>query len=131
MSVPKKQRKYYSGKKKRHTIKTQLIADLKTRLVLSVDQTEGCVHDFRIFKDSTGSAVSPDITAKTDSGYQGIATYHANSEVPYKKSKNHPLTPEEKAFNRRLARERIVIEHINREIKAPTKMSLKIMAERY
>jgi transposase len=103
-----------------------LIADPKTKLVLSVDQDVGCVHDFRIYKDSTGAAVSPDIQAKMDSGYQGIAAYHANSKIPYKKSKNHPLTPEEKAFNRQLARERIVIEHINREIKV-----FKIMAERY
>jgi hypothetical protein len=95
-------------------------------MVLSVEQAEGCVHDFKLYKNRTGSAVSPDITAKTDSGYQGIAAWHANSEIPYKKSKNHPLTDEEKAFNRRLARERIVIEHINREIKV-----FKIMAERY
>jgi len=95
-------------------------------MVLSVEQAEGCVHDFRIYKDHTGAAVSPDITAKTDSGYQGIVAYHANSEVPYKKSKNRPLTEEERAFNRRLARERIMIEHINREIKV-----FKIMAERY
>jgi hypothetical protein len=94
--------------------------------VLSVEQAEGCIHDFRIYKDHTGAAVSADVRIKTDSGYQGIAEYHANSEVPYKKSKNHPLTEEEKAFNRQLARERIMIEHINREIKV-----FKIMAERY
>ena len=29
---------YYSGKKKRHTIKSQLIADMKTTLVLSVQK---------------------------------------------------------------------------------------------
>jgi len=61
-----------------------------------------------------------------DSGYQGIAAYHANSEVPFKKSKNRPLTKEEKAFNRQLARERIAIEHVNREIKI-----FKIMSDRY
>ena len=58
--------------------------------------------------------------------YQGLADYHANCEVPFKKGKNRPLTAEEKAFNRRLARERIVIEHVNREIK-----TFKIMSERY
>ena len=70
--------------------------------------------------------MSSDITAKTDSGNQGIAAYHANCKIPYKKSKNRPVTPEEKAFNHRLAREQIVIEHINREIKV-----FKIMVERY
>jgi len=61
-----------------------------------------------------------------DSGYQGIAAYHANSEVPFKKSKNRPLSPEEKTFNRRLARERIAIEHVNRQIKV-----FRIMSDRY
>ena len=70
--------------------------------------------------------MAPDIQAKTDSGYQGIATYHANSEVPYKKSKKHPLSKEEKALNRRLSRERVLIEHVNRQIKV-----FKIMSERY
>lgn len=95
-------------------------------MVLRVDQAEGSVHDFKIDKDSTGRAVSSDITIKVDSGYQGIAKYHVNSESPYKKGKNRPLLPEEKAFNRRLSRERIMMEHINRHIKI-----FKIMAERY
>jgi hypothetical protein len=55
-----------------------------------------------------------------------MGTYHSNSEVPYKKSKHHPLSKEEKAFNRQLARERVRIEHINRQIK-----TFKIMSERY
>jgi hypothetical protein len=103
-----------------------VIFDPEANLVLSADQAEGSVHDFHIYKDSVGSAVAPDIQAKTDSGYQGIATYHANSEVPYKKSKKHPLSKEEKAFNRRLSRERVLIEHVNRQIKV-----FKIMSERY
>ena len=103
-----------------------MIFDPEADLVLSADQDEGSVHDFQIYKDSVGCAVSPDVQIKTDSGYQGIASYHANSAVPCKKSKNHPLSREEKAFNRRLSRERVRIEHINRQIKI-----FKIMSERY
>jgi hypothetical protein len=103
-----------------------VVIDLNTFLILFVVQAAGSVHDFKIYKESTGSAVSPDVKIKTDSGYQGIAACHANSEVPFKKSKNRPLTQEEKAFNRRLARERIAIEHVNRQIK-----TFKIMSERY
>ena len=113
----KKQKKYYSGKKKRHTIKTQLVIDLDSLLIQFFVQAPGSVHDFTVYKDSTGSAISPEVQVKVDSGYQGIAAYHTNSEVPFKKTKNRPLTDEEKAFNRRLARERIAIEHVNREIK--------------
>jgi hypothetical protein len=103
-----------------------VVIDLDTHLILFVAQAEGSVHDFTLYKESTGAAVSADVQIKVDSGYQGIAAYHANSEVPFKKGKNRPLTSEEKAFNRRLARERIVIEHVNREIKI-----FKIMSDRY
>ena len=103
-----------------------MVIDLDTLLILFIAQAPGSVHDFTLYKSSTGSAVSVDVKMKADSGYQGIAEYHANSEVPFKKSKNRSLTSEEKAFNRRLARERIAIEHVNREIKI-----FKIMAERY
>jgi hypothetical protein len=99
---------------------------LATLVILFVRQAMGSVHDFTLYKESIGAAVSPDVKIKVDSGYQGIATYHVNSEVPFKKSKNRPLTPEEKAFNRRLARERIAIEHVNREIKI-----FKMMSDRY
>jgi len=95
-------------------------------LILSIVQAPGSIHDFTLYKGSIGSAVSPERKVKVDSGYQGIAAYHANSEVPFKKSKNRPLTKEEKAFNRQLARERIAIEHVNREIKI-----FKIMSDRY
>jgi len=103
-----------------------VVIDLDTLLILFIEQAAGSVHDFALYKSSTGSAVSSDVKMKVDSGYQGIAEYHANSEVPFKKGKNRPLTSEEKAFNRRLARERIAIEHVNRQIKV-----FKIMSERY
>jgi hypothetical protein len=102
------------------------VIDLDTLLILFVVQAAGSVHDFTLYKESTGSAVSSDVNVKVDSGYQGIAAYHANSVLPFKKSKNCPLTPEQKAFNRQLARERIKIEHVNREIKI-----FKIMSDRY
>jgi hypothetical protein len=102
------------------------VIDLHTLEILFIVQAEGSVHDFTLYKNSTGSAVSSEVKVKVDSGYQGIAALHANSEVPFKKSKNRPLTKEEKAFNRQLARERIVIEHVNREIKI-----FKIMSDRY
>jgi len=103
-----------------------VVIDLDTLLILFIEQAAGSVHDFTLYKSSVGSAVSPDVKMKADSGYQGIADYHANSEVPFKKSKNRPLTAEEKAFNRRLSRERIAIEHVNRQIKV-----FKMMSERY
>jgi transposase len=78
-----------------------------------------------LFK-TTIRAIIVGILLLADSGYQGLLALHLNSRIPYKKSKNHPLTKEEKAYNRELSRERIVIENINARIK-----TFKIMSERY
>ena len=52
-----------------------------------------------------------------DLGYLGIDELHVNSKVPRKASKLHPLTDKDKAYNTRLARKRVVVEHINAKIK--------------
>ena len=61
-----------------------------------------------------------------DSGYQGICDIHKNSETPKKKPKGGELTKEEKEENRRISRDRILIENINAKIKV-----FKIMANKY
>jgi DDE superfamily endonuclease/Helix-turn-helix of DDE superfamily endonuclease len=49
---PKKQRRYYSGKKKRHTLKTQLVVEKSTRCIICLSHDKGRRHDFRLFKRS-------------------------------------------------------------------------------
>jgi len=78
-----------------------------------------------LFK-ATIRAIVCGILLLADSGYQGLLALHANSRIPYKKSKKHPLTAEQKLLNCELSRERIVIENINARIK-----TFKIMSERY
>jgi len=51
---------------------------------------------------------------------------HPNSKTPKKKSKHHPLTQEEKARNREIARRRIVAEHVIGRLKV-----FRILSERY
>ena len=63
---------------------------------------------------------------KLDSGYQGVQQLHSNSEIPKKSSKNKPLTDKDKAANRKLAKERVVIEHVIGNLKI-----FRILAERY
>jgi len=126
-NVPKKseQAKCYSGKKKQHTLKTQIIADIETQEIICTAQEKGSVHDFKLFK-GTVRALFFGILLLADSGYQGLLSLHKNSRIPHKRSKNHPLSKEQKSFNRALAKERIVIENINARIK-----TFKIMSERY
>ena len=64
----KKQKKWYSGKKKRHTIKTQIIADIETQEIFCTAQVEGAVHDFHLFKVSIRSAILWAILLLADSG---------------------------------------------------------------
>jgi len=64
--------------------------------------------------------------AQLDSGYQGILRLHGNSETPKKKPKGGELTAEEKAENKRLSQERILIENVNAKIKV-----FKIVANKY
>ena len=61
-----------------------------------------------------------------DAGYQGLAELHENCQMPFKKSKHHPLTKRQKQKNRNLARKRILIEHIFRKLKV-----FRILGERY
>jgi hypothetical protein len=50
---PKKgQRQFYSGKKKRHTFKTQLVVDPRTKAVICTTFTTGKEHNFHLFKRS-------------------------------------------------------------------------------
>lgn len=84
------------------------------------------MHDFKIYKDSIGSAICSKIKIQADSGYQGINKYHKNSETPKKKSKKHTLSETEKAENKRISSERMLIENINAKLKV-----FKIIANKY
>ena len=122
---PKKQKRSYSGKKKRHTQKAQVLIERASGRILATAFCSGRVHDFALFKQSR-TALVPQTECLADSGYLGLAKLDANSRVPRKKSKLHSLTDEQKAENRRLAKERFVVEHVIRSLKI-----FRILAERY
>lgn len=103
----------------------QIIADEKTKDILSVAFSKGKTHDFRLFKESL-TRIREEIFIIADSGYQGISDIHFRSLTPVKATKNHKLNDLEKAFNSDLSRQRIFIEHINRCIKR-----FRILSSRY
>ncbi|NGX58103.1 MAG: hypothetical protein K940chlam3_01004 [Chlamydiae bacterium] len=121
----KKQKHFYSGKKKRHTLKTQIIVDKNKKLVVCTSFSNGKRHDFRLFKKS-GVHLHPEIRSLTDTGYQGIHKLHQNSALPKKKTKKNPLTKEDKKKNRKLSSERVLNENVIGMIKR-----FKIVADRY
>jgi hypothetical protein len=112
----KNQKDYYSGKKKRHTVKVQILTGLNPVKILSVITEKGRIHDFQILKKSR-LPLHEDIIKIGDAGYQGMHNIYPNSLTPVKKKRNLPLTKEEKQYNRNLSKQRIIIEHINRRCK--------------
>jgi hypothetical protein len=70
-----------------------------------------------MFKESMIGVLPEYIIALLDSGYQGINQFFGFAIVPYKGSKKNPLTQEQKDFNKELSKARVIIEHINRELK--------------
>ncbi len=87
-----------------------------TGLILAVRCARGTTHDFKILKESDLD-INEDAQIKTDKGFLGIKRLYPKAEVPHKASKHHPLTKQQKQSNRQLAKDRIRIEHINRECK--------------
>lgn len=112
----KKQRKWYSGKKKMHTAKTQVEIGADTLLIYSVSYAKGSMHDFNLFKQSK-SDYNKDTFLFLDMGYMGADKVHKNSIIPIRSSKNHKLTKEEKWYNGEVSKKRIAIEHVNAFLK--------------
>jgi len=98
----------------------------KSRKIIDIAEGLGHEHDFTLFKRTIGTMMDEDILMYGDLGYLGIYDYHANSIIPIKAGKNSPLSEKEKAYNKRLARKRVAVEHINAKIK-----TFKIMAYPY
>lgn len=107
---------YYSGKKKKHTIKIQLIVDEKTKEIVSIAFDAGSIHDFLLFKNTTKN-LNKLISFLADSGYQGVTNILKNSMISKKKSKYNPLTDQDKELNKLISSIRITIEHVNCQLK--------------
>jgi transposase len=101
------------------------MADQKTAEIVATAFTHGSKHDFQLFKDDQ-TEIAEHIRILADAGYQGLAELHENCQIPFKKSKCHPLTKRQKQRNKTLARKRILIEHIFRKLKV-----FRILSERY
>jgi hypothetical protein len=83
------------------------------------------MHDFKLFKQSR-LPIKKETKVSVDNGYLGIHSLHANSELPKKKSKFHPLSKEDKLANKAKASARIAVEHVNARLK-----TFKILGEKY
>ena len=119
------QEDWYSGKKKQHTIKTQIEIGIETLFIYSVRFAKGSTHDFKLFKDSKID-YNKENTLFVDKGYMGIVNIHNNSIIPIRASKKHKLTEDEKWYNNEISKIRIKVEHVNAFIK-----KFKIISTRF
>ena len=109
------QKPYYSGKKKAHTLKSQ-IAVRPDGLIEAVSQSVpgGANHDLKLLRSSgLLDQLDTDEAAMLDKGYVGIQKDYPDMLIylPFKARRNHPLTDEQKAYNHFLSRYRILVEH--------------------
>ena len=128
----KGQREFYSGKKKRHTIKNQVVTARRTkppgpgqkpqrlRIAAVSESFPGSVHDKKVY-DKTRVVTPPDARRTGDTAYIGTSL-----ETPARKPRGGELTTSQKEANRVVSRRRIVAEHGIGKMKV-----WRIAAERY
>ena len=132
------QKKHYSGKAKRHTIKTQYTTSASGLILHTSAPVAGSMHDFALFKMDPPT-FPPDLPGDggsgrrrtldiVDSAYTGMDAQYPDrdSRVALKRKPGKSLTREEKEYNRALSRIRIRVEHTIRRVKI-----FRIMGDRY
>ena len=114
-SIDDKQKKVYSGKKKEHTLKTQIITDQKGEILEINAGHDGPKADIKIYKEKK---VGKPIEGKDflgDKAYQ--SRDHPEIKTPHKKPKGGELSEKQKEENKLLSSLRIKVEHAIRRVK--------------
>lgn len=111
----------YSGKKKHQTIKTQIVVNAKGKIIHVSQSVPGNRHDKKLF-DQTKLTITRGTKLLGDLGYLGAT----GVQVPYKSSKLKPLTLSQRAYNKKHAHWRIIVEHVLSRLK-----KWQILAQRF
>jgi hypothetical protein len=123
----RKRKTHYSGKRKKHTVKTQLTVNKQGLIVHKSGHVKGSMHDYSLYK-RCHPHLPRGVRLGLDLGYLGIKADYPklNCELPFKKKnpgrgkvgvKAEALSGEQKASNKALAKERVVVEHTNSRVK--------------
>lgn len=112
---PQARRERYSGKKKRHTAKTQVTTTPDKRVLHASRWVPGSLHDMTLLRFSGVLHALPASVrvARLDRGYEGAKDAYPTAAVeqPFKTHRTQRLTWLGHAYNRMQARLRIVVEH--------------------
>ena len=116
----RKRKSYYSGKKKKHTVKTQYMVNGEGTILAQNRSLSGKkIHDYGIFKNK--HPITPlQVENVFDLGYIGVKNDFptVKSVLPFrKKRKKSELSNEEKRHNRKHSKLRVIVEHTVSRIK--------------
>jgi len=104
------QKQYYSGKKKVHTVKHNVISVRRGKVVFLSDTYEGKKHDKAICDEENYKFPLGSILWQ-DTGFQGFGPKGVTTIQPKKKPRKQELSEAEKQRNREISSERVEIEH--------------------
>jgi hypothetical protein len=112
----RRQKRFYSGKKKRHTLKSQVAVDEETGQIVDVaPSVPGPMADFAVLKKSKllGRLARRGVGALGDLAYVGIAALHPKGlgAAPRRKPRGQPRPLADRRYNKAFSRRRIVVEH--------------------
>jgi hypothetical protein len=106
---------HYSGKKKRHTLKSQIAVDEETGEICDLSESVvGPTADIRLLEESQLLArLGEGVGGIGDLAYVGIAELHPKGlgATPRRKPRGKDRPPEDVCFNRAFAKRRIKVEH--------------------
>jgi hypothetical protein len=108
----RKRKSYYSGKKKKHTVKTQYMVNSEGLILHKTGHKSGRKHDYDVYKNN--HPITPvQVENVFDLGYMGIQNDFptVKSVLPFRKKKNSILSNEERTCNRKHSQLRIIVEH--------------------
>ncbi len=108
--------RWYSGKKKAHTVKTQVAVDERDgRIVDVAPSVPGPTADIVVLKGSgLLPRLPPGVGVMGDLAYVGMEALHPGVQgaTPRRKPRGQPRPPEDVAYNQAFARRRVGVEHV-------------------
>jgi hypothetical protein len=106
---------YYSGKKKQHTLKSQVAVDETTGQVVDVaDSVRGPTADLKLLEQSQLlDRLPPGVGGLGDLAYVGIEKLHPDGlgAAPRRKPRGKPRPAEDVTYNTAFSRRRIIVEN--------------------
>ena len=112
---PARQRRFYSGRKKRHGVKNVILVG--KRKVLWCSPTEPARRHDKAVTERSRLRLPERLTVLGDSGFAGLEVGPAGVVTPWKRRRGRKLHWKRRNFNRLLAGERIAVEHTLASVK--------------